>query len=579
VIMKISIKETAEHGGALLYTMVAVSTGLIILAGAMAWSGASGKQVDRANAYMASVAAAEAATETTISRISTDFLYGGESQVLANVASYRQAVPTPTDSSYWSNWQFSDGAGNVNSTYVQVSSSTNYVVLDSTYAGLKGFVTTCALISNARQPGALNEVTGGVYQQLQLARIPIFQFAMYTSGDMEIGNGQPFVITGRVHSNGQLYVEPITNLTFQSDVSAVGDILYAREPLDSRSAPYGVVTYMGRKDAHVNAMTLPIGMTNTPQAVREITQPAPVGEDANSALGRSRYYNQVDMLITAFNTNIVVTSGHFNNFATTITNAETQLFVATTNSFWDAREQKTIKPIDLDVGALANWSATNSSLRTVLGNRDVESIYVWDRRSLSANQLGAVRVYDGQRLPALGLTVATACPIYVWGHYNQTNNSYLATTNTTTTVPASLVGDAITILSGNWTDANSSLGVGSRNATPTTVNAAFLAGAVDTTAAAYSGGMENFPRFLETWGAGNTFTYNGSMVKMFPSLYANSPWGSGNVYGPPARAWSYDHNFDIPTTLPPLTPSLLKVIRSSWSTIAANQTNAPAAQL
>src|SRR5690349_6237075 len=219
--MKISTKRLNEQGSALLYTMVIIGTGLTILAGAMAWSSTSAKQSDRANSYQAAVAAAEAATETTISRISTDFLYGGENQVLASLSTYRQSVPTPADSSYWSNWQFSDGLGNANQTYVQISSSTNYVVLDSTYAGLKGFATSCSVISNARQPGALNEVTGGVYQQLQLARIPIFQFAMYTSGDMEIGNGQPFVISGRVHSNGQLYVEPITNLTFQSDVSAV----------------------------------------------------------------------------------------------------------------------------------------------------------------------------------------------------------------------------------------------------------------------------------------------------------------------------------------------------------------------
>ncbi len=577
--MKIFTSNPHHAGSALLYTMISSAVGLTILAGALAWSGTSAKQTDRANGYTASIAAAEAATEIAISRISVDFLNGAENQVLANIDSYRQSAPTAVTSPYWSNWQFSDGAGNSNSTFVQISSSTNYVVLDSSYAGLKGFVTTCTLVSNARQPGVLNEVTGGVYQQLQLARIPIFQFAMYTSGDMEIGNGQPFVITGRVHSNGQLYVEPITNLTFQSDVSAVGDILFQRSPLDSRTPPYGVVTYMAGKYPHVNSLTLPIGMTNTPQAVREITQPPPNGEDPNSPLGRERYYNQVDLVLTANNTNFILTSGRFNNFGLTITNTQAQLFINTTNSFWDAREEKTIKPIDINVGVLALWSATNSDIRTLLGNRDVESIYIWDLRNLPANQLGAVRVYNGRRLPALGLTVASASPLYVWGHYNQTNDAYLGTTNTVSIPPASLVGDALTVLSGNWTDADSTLGVGSRVATPTTVNAGILAGSVDTTASAYSGGMENFPRFLETWGANNTFTYNGSMVKMFPSLYANSPWGKANVYGPPARAWSYDHNFDFATRLPPLTPSLLRVNRSTWSTIAANQTNAPTPQL
>jgi hypothetical protein len=78
--------------------------------------------------------------------------------------------------------------------------------------------------------------------------------------------------------------------------------------------------------------------------------------------------------------------------------------------------------------------------------------------------------------------------------------------------------------------------------------------------------MENFPRFLESWGP-TIFTYNGSMIKMFPSLYATNVWGKPNVYDPPARNWAYDANFNDPTKLPPKTPSLLKVIRSQWATV------------
>jgi len=141
------------------------------------------------------------------------------------------------------------------------------------------------------------------------------------------------------------------------------------------------------------------------------------------------------------------------------------------------------------------------------------------------------------------------------------------------------VGDAVTILSIDWDDSQSWSGVDSRVAGHTTVNGAILAGSVDTTAAYYSGGMENFPRFLEKWGATHTFTYNGSMVKMFPSLYATEHWGKSGVYDPPVRNWTFDHNFDIATRLPPLTPSVLQVLRSVWSTIATNQTNAPTASL
>jgi len=88
--------------------------------------------------------------------------------------------------------------------------------------------------------------------------------------------------------------------------------------------------------------------------------------------------------------------------------------------------------------------------------------------------------------------------------------------------------------------------------------------------------MENFPRFLEAWGAANIFTYNGSMVRMFPSRYATNAWGKANVYDPPKRNWAFDLNFTDATKLPPLTPSLVKVLRGQWATVAPDQNVAAA---
>ena len=166
-------------------------------------------------------------------------------------------------------------------------------------------------------------------------------------------------------------------------------------------------------------------------------------------------------------------------------------------------------------------------------------------------------------------------PLYVLGDYNQMNPANLGTTNTSTTRPASLVADAISILSTNWTDANSTSPLGARVAGATTVNAAFLTGVVETTLGRYSGGMENFPRFLEDWGATHIFTYNGSMIKMFPSLHATNFWTVLVYYNPPARNWAYDLNFNNPALLPPKSPSVLKVIRSRWATVARGQNVAP----
>jgi len=567
-----------QSGSALLMTLIMCGAGLAILAAAMAWSASSARLTHRVIQYNVSVASAEAATEKVLSQMTRDYMYGGESLVIQDLGQYRNTVPTAADSSYWSTWTFDDGNGNVGQTYVQRdASSSGYKALSPIYAGLNGFVSTYTVVSHAQNNASVQQVNAGVYQQLQLTSIPIFQFAMYSSGDMEISCGQPFAINGPVHSNGSLYVEPDNALTFESGVTAVVSNLFAREALDTRPPPSGTVVYLQPqlKLAPVQSLTLPIGASNSPTAIREIIEPPPAGESPGSQLGRLRYYNQCDIVVVATDTGITATSGEFNNFTTLVPTNQLPLFVAVTNSFWDAREGKTVMPIDINVGALTAWSLTNTSLRPVLLGSNVTSLYVEDLRNLPATDLGAVRVYNGLLLPTNGLTVATGRPLYVWGDYNEYNPANLGTTNTATTLPASLVADAITFLSDNWSDANSTAALGSRLAASTTVNAALLTGAVDTSLGNYSGGMENFPRFLENWGLANVSTYNGSMIKMFPSLYATNVWGQANVYKPPTRNWNYDANFNNPTQLPPKTPSLQQVIRNQWAEVTPGQDTPP----
>ena len=118
---------------------------------------------------------------------------------------------------------------------------------------------------------------------------------------------------------------------------------------------------------------------------------------------------------------------------------------------------------------------------------------------------------------------------------------------------------------------NSTAGLSSRRAGDTTVNAAFLAEIVPTTDGSYSGGVENFPRFLEDW-ANRTLTYNGSMIVMFSSAIATGTWKStGRAYGiynPPRRNWAFDVSFLNPGRLPPGTPE----IRGQWSMAAPSPT-------
>jgi hypothetical protein len=217
----------------------------------------------------------------------------------------------------------------------------------------------------------------------------------------------------------------------------------------------------------------------------------------------------------------------------------------------------------------------------------IDSIYVYNAVTPIRNiRLPSVRVVNGGQLPsAKGLTIATAQPLYVLGNYNiQTNSGgsqSINTANTAWTYPAALMGDAISILSGNWNDANSltksgssynppESGIGNRVVTSNiTVNAACLAGIVPSTKVGtqkqYSGGLENFLRLNEDWSSGSRqLWYNGSIVAMFPSIYATNFWigpadRSGyptHNYTVPQRKWAFDAYFLVRSRLPPLTPLL-----------------------
>jgi hypothetical protein len=262
-------------------------------------------------------------------------------------------------------------------------------------------------------------------------------------------------------------------------------------------------------------------------------------------------------------------------------------------TFYDFREQATVQAVQLDVGKLGMWITNSlpnggSNWNQVLcqdNNQGINSIFIDNTVPFyGQQQLPAVRVVDGQLLPystctvsghsvfTSGLTVATPQPMYVVGNYNvQTNGGplVLGSTNTANTFPAAFLADAITILSSNWSDSYSSgTTLSSRNTPfPTTINAACLEGIVQSTNSNYSGGVENFLRMEENWGNGTVIlTYNGSIMVMFPSEYATNAWpGTGSVYNPPQRNWSFDTNFLIKADLPPLTPSFRAVIRNSWA--------------
>jgi hypothetical protein len=559
---------------------VFLTVSLAVLIAALAWTQTSSTLIERQNRYFRTVAAAEAATEKVLAQIAQDYQKQGESLVLSpsRLELYRTLIPTVDESPVWARYEFRSPQGEPNRVLVEYVPPTEFRQLSSTYRGLRGYASKLRIIANAREVGSQPGQWAGVCQEVEVATIPVFQFAVFYNMDLEINPGPNMTITGPVHCNANIFLQPVSTLIFQSDVTAAAQIIHDKKPGDPLIRNRGTIIYQAEHDSGVSSLTLPIGTNNTPPAVREVVELPSPSEPPGSAMAKERYYNKADMIILITNNEVRVSSGSVNNFSTVIPWSQASNFISTNVSFYNKREEKTINTVQIDIGKLRQWNETNILLRTVLlphTGGDIRTIYVADLRPQSPGTQSGVRLINGQELLPQGLTVATPNPLYIQGHYNAPA-PHLGTTNTSQTKPASIVADAITILSTAWSDANSRNSLSKRVADNTTVNAAFLAGIVPTTDGSYSGGLENFPRFLENW-SGKTFTYNGSMVVMYQSRYATGPWrGTGStigIYNPPVRQWAFDPNFCNPSKLPPGCPSVRVLVRGKWSTIRPGATS------
>lgn len=571
--MKLTILRwhRSKKATALLVVMVLGSLAIAVVGGVLGWTNANAKLIERNIAYQNAVLAAEAATEKALSKMARDFANEGAPTVGNNMPIYKRHIPNPSEHPRWGWYKFNNGRGQKDEISVGVLQpwAPNTPLL-SQYTGLKGYAATFRIRANAED--ILDGVEAAVYQDVQLAFVPVFQFAIFYNIDLEVCPGATMNIRGRVHSNRDIYVAPegSVTLTFWDWVTAAGDIFRQRKyPYSS----IGNIDYKVGKEVGVSTLNLPIGTNNSPEAVRQILEIPPITENPNDPLYSQRFYNNADIVILVTENDVSIRgSGICRGSGAVVNWNVASNWISTNKVFTDLRENKTVVVTEIDIGKFNQWATNNAQnpIRNVIRNtqnREINSIYVADLRARTSTRMPAVRLVNGAVLPPSGLTVATPNPLYVQGNYNAYGPS-LGSTNTANTKPAALIADAITILSGSWNDANSSKAISSRSATNTTVNAAFLAGIVETVGSYYSGGLENFPRFLENW-SGKTFTYNGSMVVMFPSQVATNRWpGTGSVYNPPTRNWSFDVNFYDPNKLPPLCPSVRAVIRYKWATIA-----------
>src|SRR3954467_6538670 len=205
----IAQRKAAASGSAMILALIFVTVTLIILAGALGWATTSTRLTGRNVEYFRTEAAAEAATEKVIAAIATDYHEQGDWYVQASLDRYSQLIPNNVENAVWSNYEFSDAQGHSSRTYVKFfPPGGDYKVLTSQFKGLSGWASTYQVISNARQLDGPFNITGGLLQEVDVATIPLFQFAIFYNLELEICPSPPMTVTGPVYCNTNIYLSP-----------------------------------------------------------------------------------------------------------------------------------------------------------------------------------------------------------------------------------------------------------------------------------------------------------------------------------------------------------------------------------
>lgn len=488
------------------------------------------------------------------------------------------------------------------------------------YPGWRGFA--CNYVASVRMeptdmPESNKPEPTGAKRLFQWVEVPLFQSMYFYEHDLEIYRPAPMIVGGLVHSNSRMLLsgskdQSGTELTFQGMLSYAGGttstagytaseppiggpawagftVAEAPSKMEAATFPSGIDQQLSKVDRYEPLGKQPTGLLNpndsnpNDDSYAEIIEPPVTTHTDKPEIAKRRMYNKAGIVVTITGTSVTVTAKNGATLDTTKTNAIKAAFTGK-NTFYDQREGKNVDAANINVGALTPVLNTVSGFNGVLYIQDATPVNGADPEPKT------VRLKNGGKLPDAGLTIASVNPVYVQGDYNtgtttnpsavqanatgNPNNTDRPTTTDYTRKPAAVMADAVMLLSNNWNDANASASVtgGSRNATNTTFNMAILAGTVPSgydadgpggsPAYGYSGGANNYPRFLENW-SGKSCTYHGSMVELFQSKTFKGKWDTGVIYRPPNRRWNFDTMFV--NNPPPGSLDAVAVMRGGWA--------------
>ncbi len=438
--------------------------------------------------------------------------------------------------------------------------------------GQTGTINTTAATYNyiASADVTLSAVTTNIVAKVRRVfskqQLSPWNWAIFYVDPLEIHPGPSFTVTGWVHTNFNLYTAHDT-LTFADKVTYASDWFMNFMPGDGQHSetptnPHWLSNLPPARDIALQ----PFGLDSTAifstsdsnpnnDSYLELIQP-PVSGVADP-MSSQRYWNQASVAIKVDSGNNLTIGQPNTNGTITAFNTSNPLYqmfsgaIITNQTIQDNREAAPIRLVTLDINQIENNTSGLSPTYKASGFNGI--VFIYDSSNSSSSRRG-VRLINGSKIPSLGLTVVSPNAIYVKGDFNTggspaSNNPgdpTMPQVSGYTRAPCAIIGDAVNILSNSWNDSDSSAGLSSRVASNTTINSAILAGIVPTAPVGgdgtYSGGAENFPRFIEDWSHA-VLTYYGSMVELYQSQQSNGKWGRANVYNPPTRRWYFDPNF------------------------------------
>ena len=438
-------------------------------------------------------------------------------------------------------------------------------------------------------------MTTTLHQVVTRRLVYTFQHAVFYNDDLEILPGANMTLSGRIHTNNNLYLDANGSslLTLDTDYVRTPANLYNYRKQTGTPYPGSVtIKQWNTNPAQYVPLTTGNDSTNpswatlsqthwlstgktgvhgvTAMAVPTVASTSPSGSDAY-------YANNADIKVTNGLIQRKVGASYVNviECAPATVNAGNQatcvpLGTITTNPtdpgdsnrYYNSREGKIVKMTNLDLKRLGGYYDVNGDTvldppgtagNPYLSNLPANGLLYATRNDAAATEEPGIRLRNGSVINRSGgLAVVSNDPVYLQGDFNTVNKR-----------PVSVIGDALHLVSNNWQDSNSYKSLSNRIANPTTYNTAFIAGIKTTTAANYNGGLENYPRLQENWSS-KTLTIRGSFVELWNSQIAVGNWpGTGSVYNPPIRSWSYETDFSS-GSLPPFTPFAVEALRGAW---------------